>query len=75
MDSNDVIQPPAITIKFGTCSQTHQEILSVYIKSFQHAINAARGDVKALTDLNRLAKEAVWLTDGLLYDAMINNDK
>ncbi len=58
-----------IEIKFGNCAQTHEQILSVYIHSFNEAIKMARGNEKALLELNRMAKEAVWLTDGLMYEA------
>lgn len=64
------LKAPIIEIKFDKCSQTNEQILSVYIKSFEDAINAARGNKEALENLNRLAKEAVWLTDGLIYELL-----
>jgi hypothetical protein len=56
---------PLIEIKFGTCSQTNEQILSIYIKGISDAINAARGDYKALTELSRLFAEARYLAKDL----------
>lgn len=64
----DELKAPTIEIKFGTCNETNEQVLSVYIKTLTDAINAARGDKAALESLNRLAKEAVWVTDGLIYE-------
>lgn len=60
---------PTIEIKFGTCSQTNEQILSVWVKTLNDAIKCAGGDSKALLELNRMAKEAVWLTDHLMYQS------
>lgn len=62
------IKVPTIEIKFGTCSQTNEQILSVYIKTLTDAVNAARGDMKALEKLHHLGKELVWITSGLIYE-------
>jgi hypothetical protein len=60
---------PTIEIKFGTCQQTNEQIKSVYVNCFREAIAAARGNKEALEELNRLSKEAVWMTDSLIYEA------
>lgn len=65
----DELKAPLIQIKFGTCSQTNEQIFDVYVKSLTDALNAARGDVKALEKLNQLGRELVWVTGELLYTA------
>jgi len=57
---------PSIEIKFGNCSQTNEQIMSVYIKTIKDALAAARNDKKALSEWNKLFKEGVWMTDDLL---------
>ena len=62
---------PTIEIKFENCKQTNTQILSVWVKTLNQAISCAQGDAEALQELNRMAKEAVWLTDHLMYQVKV----
>lgn len=65
----NVIDAPTIEIKFGNCSQTNAEILSIYVRTVKDAVLTARGDYEALDNLYRLFTEARYVVKELRGEA------
>lgn len=71
----NVINASQIEIKFGTCAQTHEQILSIYVRTIKDALAIARGNYEALANLEQLFKEARWCAKDLKNQAWLQKSE
>lgn len=66
---------PVIEIKFGTYGETLEEIRSVYVRHFTELIKASRGNMEALTELEHMFKEGLYIVNNQQAEILYPKEK